>query len=734
MDHVQSLVEPSPSGVPTAAQQASSSSASASTPTNPSRKRSSSSRLSLDSTPSSHPYGYAASSQQQHHQHPAIPPLSNIDPALEGVVRKFLQSEKYNRKIKYIVRATSAPGRQHYRLPQATSLTPQEIKLWRQNLMQDEIASNNPFWVPRWMKVFGIAPKLDDSLLKVPHIKCERSGSNEGDPGSSLPLHRKETYMDLRDEQNKNWAQDSFTAGINCAQRGELDNALKAYSQAIQIDSKCVEAYVARGCTLANLKKWKAAIIDFREALSLDPTNTSARQYLDTTIEEEERHRLNPVPDSERPTISENPVNPVPFDGNANLDNINEIVLDTANLENAGRNKANNERKRKKKKNRNRRAVVGVGIAETRTETGVERGAEKEAKTKAEVEAETGAETGVETGAGTGVETGAETGVEAGPETGAGIKVAVGVEIAVETEVETEPGGEMTTATRREPQGSPTRHKQDNNRKRSRSPIHSRSRSRSSARSPSKRQARGDHYRPEKRIQDPGDMKRRKSTKSLHEGGGIALPEAKKVDVEDPKDHESGEKAKHLLKEGSFEESTSLDVKKEENRAENLIDGRVKDTGAEVDRSEGWDNSRGADMSKDPDKVGDVKNKETVRSRDAHKSRDMDRIHSAYKGKEADKERTSTGEAAQEAGAAHGMFTPGEIVCRAVHADMTLVPGPVVVQTTMKKMPPIPPGVATSGGEGARHQNVPEMTTTLEKVDRIAMADQVGKRTAKNHI
>ena len=90
-------------------------------------------------------------------------------------------------------------------------------------------------------------------------------------------------------------------------------------------------------------------------------------------------------------------------------------------------------------------AVVGVGIAETRTETGVERGAEKEAKTKAEVEAETGVETGVETGA--------EAGAEADPETGAEIKVAAGVEIAVETEVETEPGGEMTTATRREPQG-----------------------------------------------------------------------------------------------------------------------------------------------------------------------------------------------------------------------------------------------------------------------------------------
>jgi hypothetical protein len=91
-------------------------------------------------------------------------------------------------------------------------------------------------------------------------------------------------------------------------------------------------------------------------------------------------------------------------------------------------------------------------------------------------------------------------------------------------------------------------------------------------------------------------------------------------------------------------------------------------------------------------------------------------------------------EAAQGAGATHGMFTPGEIVYRAVHADMTLVSGLVVAQTTMKKMLPIPTAVATSAGEGARRRNVPEMTTTLERVDRIVMAGQVGKRTAKNHL
>lgn len=37
--------------------------------------------------------------------------------------------------------------------------------------------------------------------------------------------------------------------GIQCAQNGQLENALKAYSQAIQIDSKNVDAYIARGCT-----------------------------------------------------------------------------------------------------------------------------------------------------------------------------------------------------------------------------------------------------------------------------------------------------------------------------------------------------------------------------------------------------------------------------------------------------------------------------------------------------
>ncbi|KAG0349119.1 hypothetical protein BG005_011164 [Podila minutissima] len=221
------------------------------------------------------------------------PALTNIDPVLEGAINKFVRSEKYARKIKYIVRGTSVPGRQNYKFAPATALTPQETRIWRQNLMQDEIASNNPFWTARWMRVFGVAPKLDDSLLKVPWVKCERTKAPEGDVRAALPLHRKETYLDLRDDQNRNWAMDSYTMGIQCAQNGELENALKAYSQSIQIDSKSVDAYIARGCTLANMSKFKEAIMDFRQAITLQPSNDQARSYLDSTIAQEEHMRLN---------------------------------------------------------------------------------------------------------------------------------------------------------------------------------------------------------------------------------------------------------------------------------------------------------------------------------------------------------------------------------------------------------------------------------------------------------
>ncbi|KAG0033945.1 hypothetical protein BGZ81_006765 [Podila clonocystis] len=317
--------------------------------------------------------------------------LTNIDPVLEGTINKFVRSEKYARKIKYIVRGTSVPGRQNYKFAPATALTVQETRIWRQNLMQDEIASNNPFWTARWMRVFGVAPKLDDSLLKVPWIKCERTKAPEGDTRAVLPLHRIETYLDLRDEQNRNWAMDSYAMGIQCAQNGQLENALKAYSQSIQIDSKSVDAYIARGCTsaggrkhtthnypskfvlnrLANMSKFKEAIMDFRQALTLQPSSDQARKYLDTTIAQEEYMRLNPQDQKSSNQTTHTSGQTGAYYPQSNLDDINEIVLDTeemnANEDYNNRNDEDRNKKKKKKKSKRKRGRENIDRPDDRS-------------------------------------------------------------------------------------------------------------------------------------------------------------------------------------------------------------------------------------------------------------------------------------------------------------------------------------------------------------------------------
>jgi hypothetical protein len=44
---------------------------------------------------------------------------------------------------------------------------------------------------------------------------------------------------------------------------------------------------------LANMSKFKEAIMDFRQALTLQPSSDQAQRYLDSTIAQEEHMRLN---------------------------------------------------------------------------------------------------------------------------------------------------------------------------------------------------------------------------------------------------------------------------------------------------------------------------------------------------------------------------------------------------------------------------------------------------------
>ncbi|KAJ3091590.1 hypothetical protein HK102_014139 [Quaeritorhiza haematococci] len=79
----------------------------------------------------------------------------------------------------------------------------------------------------------------------------------------------------------------SVLEGIELAKLNELDQAIRKYNAALEIDKECVDAYVARGAALANKGKWDEAIADFKRALKLDSNHVNARKYLDATREKQ---------------------------------------------------------------------------------------------------------------------------------------------------------------------------------------------------------------------------------------------------------------------------------------------------------------------------------------------------------------------------------------------------------------------------------------------------------------
>jgi len=54
--------------------------------------------------------------------------------------------------------------------------------------------------------------------------------------------------------------------------KGKTKEALKAYSQAIDADSKCKKAYIGRAICYADLGQDKKAIADYTKAIELDPS------------------------------------------------------------------------------------------------------------------------------------------------------------------------------------------------------------------------------------------------------------------------------------------------------------------------------------------------------------------------------------------------------------------------------------------------------------------------------
>jgi tetratricopeptide (TPR) repeat protein len=63
--------------------------------------------------------------------------------------------------------------------------------------------------------------------------------------------------------------------------RGDIDLAIADYTQAIRIDATLVPAYNNRGNAYYTKKEYQQAVIDYTQALKLEPNNAEAKKGLE---------------------------------------------------------------------------------------------------------------------------------------------------------------------------------------------------------------------------------------------------------------------------------------------------------------------------------------------------------------------------------------------------------------------------------------------------------------------
>ncbi|MDR2034156.1 MAG: tetratricopeptide repeat protein [Helicobacteraceae bacterium] len=66
-------------------------------------------------------------------------------------------------------------------------------------------------------------------------------------------------------------ADEAYNSGVTAQDRGDLQEAIKQYTEAIKLDPKYTWAYNNRGLAYADLGDTSKAIADFTQAIKLDP-------------------------------------------------------------------------------------------------------------------------------------------------------------------------------------------------------------------------------------------------------------------------------------------------------------------------------------------------------------------------------------------------------------------------------------------------------------------------------
>ena len=119
-----------------------------------------------------------------------------------------------------------------------------------------------------YRKALRIKPDFADAHIKLGDILADR-----GERAAAIEHYR----AGLRERQDRPILHMNLANALSDS--GEFDEALGHYAAALHITPGAAAIYANRGVTYRQMGKLAAAA-DFREALRLDPANTTAREGL----------------------------------------------------------------------------------------------------------------------------------------------------------------------------------------------------------------------------------------------------------------------------------------------------------------------------------------------------------------------------------------------------------------------------------------------------------------------
>ncbi|KAM4771655.1 tetratricopeptide repeat protein 14 isoform 2-T2 [Rhinophrynus dorsalis] len=140
-----------------------------------------------------------------------------------------------------------------------------------EKVLQQSLAFSNPSTVEVLLGKLGIDESNPPSLIRG----LQRENFSEQD---YAPF--------LRKKQSSSWALKCVKLGVDYFKVGRHVDAMNEYNKALEIDTKNVEALVARGALYATKGSLNKAIQDFEVALENCPTHRNARKYLCQTLVE----------------------------------------------------------------------------------------------------------------------------------------------------------------------------------------------------------------------------------------------------------------------------------------------------------------------------------------------------------------------------------------------------------------------------------------------------------------